>query len=107
MREGTYRAWVVEANDHSIVAGGGITIIPWPPGPQYLGGRLAFLYNLFTERDHRTRGLGRLVMHTIHAWCREDGITTIALNASRFGKPLYEALGYTVSPSPMMFLSLD
>jgi hypothetical protein len=43
---GMYRAWVVEDAEGTIVAGGGITIIPWPPGPRYLGDRLAFVYNV-------------------------------------------------------------
>lgn len=106
---GTYRAWLVEAHgahDHSVVAGGGLTIIPWPPGPGYAGDRLAFVYNLFTEPAHRQRGLARLVMHAIHAFCREEGIGSLALNASQSGQPLYESLGYAVTPSPMMFLSL-
>ena len=46
-------------------------------------------------------------MHTIHGYCRQEGIQTLALNASRFGQPLYESLGYVVTPSPMMFLALD
>ncbi len=107
---GTYRAWLVEAQqsqDHSVVAGGGITIIPWPPGPRYLSDRLAFVYNVYTEPEHRHRGLGRLVMHAIHAFCRDEGIRSLALNASEFGKPMYESLGYAITPSPMMFLSLD
>ncbi|MEQ1869275.1 MAG: GNAT family N-acetyltransferase [Vicinamibacterales bacterium] len=110
MRAGTYHAWLVEAqhdNDHSIVAGGGIMIIPWPPGPGYLNNRLAFVYNVYTESTHRHRGLGKLVMHAIHAFCRDEGIRMLALNASEFGMPLYQSLGYTVTPSPMMFLALD
>lgn len=107
MQQGTYRAWLVESVDGQVVAGGGITIIPWPPGPRYLGGRLAFVYNVYTERDHRKRGLARLVMHAIHGWCRDEGIGAMGLNASRAGQPLYESLGYAVTPSPMMFLSMD
>jgi len=106
MPRGDYRGWLVEADDHSIVAGGGITIIPWPPGPRYLTDKLAFVYNVYTEPAHRKRGLARLVMHAIHAHCREEGIRTLALNASEFGRPLYESLGYAVTPSPMMFLAL-
>lgn len=130
MHNGTYRAWVAEApadtsgpglgdsgapapghavpvRDRLIVAGGGITIIPWPPGPRYLGDRLAFVYNVYTEPAHRHRGLARLLMDAIHSWCRDEGISPMALNASRFGQPLYESLGYAVTPSPMMFLALD
>jgi len=106
MPAGTYRAWLVEDDDGEIVAGGGITILPWPPGPSYKGDRLAFVYNVYVEAPHRRRGLARLIMDAIHAFCREAGITSVALNASRDGLPLYESMGYGVSPNPMMFLSL-
>ena len=106
MPQGLYRAWVV-ASASEIVAGGGITIIQWPPGPRYLGGRLAFVYNVYTEPAHRRHGLGRTVMDAIHAWCREERIGSLALNASRFGLSLYESMGYGVAPSPMMFLALE
>ena len=86
--------------------GGGITIIPWPPGPQYAGDRLAFVYNVYTEPAHRRRGLARRIMEAIHHWCRDAGITSMALNASRDGQPLYESMGYVESPSPMMFLPI-
>ena len=105
MPAGSYRAWLAEVGGE-VAGGGGITILPWPPGPQYAGDRLAFVYNVYTEPAHRRRGLARLIMDTIHDWCRGNGITSMALNASRDGKPLYEAMGYAESPSPMMFLPL-
>ena len=85
----------------------GITILPWPPGPRYLGGRLAFVYNVYTEPGHRQRGLGRLVMETIHEWCRHERITSLALNASTSGESLYASMGYRVAASPMLYLALD
>jgi GNAT superfamily N-acetyltransferase len=106
MPSGVYRAWVVETADGTIVGGGGVTVLPWPPGPRYLGDRLAFVYNVYTEPAHRQRGVARLVMDAIHAWCREAGVTSLALNASRDGRRLYEALGYKESPSPMMFFAV-
>ena len=106
MPKGDYRAWLVESGS-DVIAGGGITILPWPPGPRYLGGRLAFVYNVYTEPEHRHRGLGRMVMDAIHGWCREERIDSLALNASRFGQSLYESLGYAVTPSPMMFFALE
>jgi len=92
MPAGTYRAWLADAANGEVAAGGGITIIPWPPGPQYAGDRLAFVYNVYTEPSHRRRGLAKVVMETIHGWCRVEGIGSVALNASRDGKPLYEAM---------------
>jgi GNAT superfamily N-acetyltransferase len=106
MPAGTYRAWLAEDAAGTIVAGGGITILPWPPGPRYMGRQLAYVYNVYTEPAHRRRGLGRLIMEAIHGWCRAADITSVALNASRDGVGLYEALGYQVSPAPMMFLPI-
>ena len=114
MPAGVYHAWVVErdvpaeAGTHvHIVAGGGITVLPWPPGPYYVGGRIAFVYNVYTDRPHRRRGLARLLMDTIHTWCRDHGIRLVGLNASADGRPLYEALGYKPAAAPMMFVGLD
>ncbi len=104
---GVYRAWLLESDGGEVVAGGGITILPWPPGPRDVGGRLAFVYNVYTEPNQRRRGHAQIIMHAIHAWCREAGIGSVALNASRFGQPLYECMGYQVAPSPMMFLGLE
>jgi GNAT superfamily N-acetyltransferase len=123
MPPGTYRAWLVEMADDGhrgparphdgspsgaarVVAGGGATILPWPPGPRYMGDKLAFVYNMYVEPPYRRRGLARLVMQAIHDWCRAAGVSSVALNASRDGQPLYEALGYAVVPSPMMILGL-
>jgi GNAT superfamily N-acetyltransferase len=101
-----YRAWVVETPAGLVVAGGGITVPPWPPGPRYLGDRLAFVYNVYVEPPHRRRGVARLLMEAIHGWCRGAGITFIALSASDEGRRLYEAMGYRQAPNPMMFLAL-
>jgi GNAT superfamily N-acetyltransferase len=107
MPAGLYRAWLLETESGEAIAGGGITVIPWPPGPRYRGGRLAFVYNVYTEPEQRHRGHARAIMDVIHGWCREQGISALALNASDFGRPLYEAMGYRVTPTPMMFIGLE
>src|SRR4051794_40956918 len=86
MQDDTYLAWLVDAEESEgqrrVAAGAGATIIPWPPGPFYSTGRLAFVYNVYTEPEHRRRGLGRRLMDSVHAHCRAEGIGSIALNAS-------------------------
>jgi GNAT superfamily N-acetyltransferase len=114
MPAGDYVAWLIENTgaastapvEDRLVSGGGATLLPWPPGPRYHSGRLAFVYNVYTEPRYRGRGLARRVMEAIHAFCRDEHIDSLALNASEFGQPLYASLGYHVAHSPMMFLSL-
>src|SRR5437870_13424621 len=55
MPSGTYRAWLAESDGGDIACGGGISILPWPPGPQYPRDRPAFVYNIDTEAAHRPR----------------------------------------------------
>jgi GNAT superfamily N-acetyltransferase len=108
MPPGTYQGWLVETLSGDVVAGGGITLLPWPPSPRDpAGDRIAFVYNVYTEGAHRRHGLARLVMETIHAWCRTEGIHAIALNASDDGRPLYEAMGYQTTPAPMMWCLIE
>ena len=112
MHDDTYIAWLVDAVVEDAapqrpVAGAGAIIMPWPPGPFYSSGRLAFVYNVYTEPEHRRHGLARRVMDVLHAYCREAGIGSVALNASISGRTLYESMGYRVTSSPMMFLSLE
>ena len=101
---GEYHAWVCEIASGEIVAGGGASLLKWPPGPLSVrGDRLAFVYNVYTEPEHRKRGLARRVMETIHAWCDQHGIGALALNASPAARHLYDSLGYVDAPSPMLF----
>jgi GNAT superfamily N-acetyltransferase len=104
---GTYRGWVVEYGEAAVVvAGGGLIVLPWSPGPVVLDPRCAFVFNVYTDPAHRRRGLARRLMEAMHDWCRSHGIRRIALNASRDGQPIYEAMGYMVAAEPMLRLTL-
>jgi GNAT superfamily N-acetyltransferase len=104
MPAGEYRAWLCEAEGGEIAAGVGLTLLKWPPGPSALRTeRIAFVYNVYTELPHRKRGLARLLMETVHAWCTEHGVGALALNAAPAAQHLYRTLGYIDAPSPMMW----
>ena len=104
MPAGEYIAWVCETDDGEIVAGAGVSLYRWPPGPWVAyGDQMAFVYNVYTEPAHRRQGLARRIMETIHGWCAERGIPALALNAAADARPLYDSMGYFESPSPMMW----
>ena len=102
----TYRAWMAESSRGEVAAGGGLIVIPWPPGPMTMDPRCGFIFNVYTHPMHRKRGLARRLMDSMHDWCRAEGIDRIVLNASVFGKPLYEAMGYVATSEPMLRIRL-
>ena len=98
----TYLGWIAVSHTGEIAAGGGLIVIPWPPGPITMDPRCGFVFNVYTAPAHRKQGLARRLMDAMHAYCHAEGIERVVLNASRFGKPLYDAMGYDVADEPMM-----
>ena len=98
----TYLGWIAAGAGGEIAGGAGLIVIPWPPGPMSMDPRCGFVFNVYTQPAHRGRGLGRQLMEAIHEWCRAEGIERVVLNASTFGRPLYESMGYVASDEPMM-----
>jgi len=102
----TYLGWIAEADNGEVVAGGGLIVMPWPPGPVTMDPRCGFIFNVYTQPAHRKQGLARQLMDAMHDYCRAEGIERVVLNASVFGQSLYDSMGYVVADEPMMRLRL-
>ncbi len=102
----TYHGWIAVAAGGEVAGGGGLIVMPWPPGPVSIDPRCAMVFNVYTVSNHRKQGLARRLMETIHEWCRAEGIERVVLNASTFGQGLYTSMGYVVTEEPMMRLRL-
>jgi len=101
--DGSYRGWLVEGSD-GVVAGGGVILLQFQPHPMDPRPQRAWVVNMFTEPEHRRRGLARLLMDTIVTWCRAEGLRFLYLHASDEGRALYESLGFV--PTNEMLLEL-
>jgi GNAT superfamily N-acetyltransferase len=104
LNAGTYRGWLAVDASGRVIGGGGIVLSEKPSHPRHPSLLRADILNVFTEPEHRRRGVARLLVETMIAWCRESGFPWITLHASRDGRPLYEALGF--KPSAEMRLDL-
>lgn len=94
MPAGTFRSWVVE-HEGTVVSGGGLQIRTLMPRPGYVYGEPeGLIVSMWTDPEHRRRGLGRRIVEAILAWGRENGITRFTLHASDDGRPLYELYGF-------------
>ena len=97
LEDGSYRGWLVEGPSGAIVAGGGVILLQFQPHPMDPRPERAWVVNMFTEPEHRRRGLARLLMDAIAGWCREEGLRFLFLHASDEGRPLYEELGFVAT----------
>jgi len=102
--DGTYRGWLAAIAEGRVVAGGGIAIVPWPGSPEAPEPRRAWVQNIYTEPAFRHRGIGRQIMETLVAWCRAEGFHAVSLHASRFGRPLYESMGFQQTNEMRLYL---
>ena len=82
----TYLGWMAESNTGDVVAGGGLLIIPWPPGPITMDPRCGFIFNVYTQPAHRKQGLAKRVMDAIQK------VTGTKMKSQAAGK-----MGYTTS----------
>jgi GNAT superfamily N-acetyltransferase len=89
-----YHGWFLTDAANSIIAGAGVWIYEWVPGPTDASTRRAVIYNVYTEPEYRRRGLARILMNKALKWCRTQGIRTVTLHASDKGRKLYELLGF-------------
>jgi GNAT superfamily N-acetyltransferase len=94
LRTGTYKAWVAEDANGSVVGGGGIVIAGWPGYPGENLAKRAWILNMYTEPEARRRGVAQKLLKVIIEWCRAAGFRSVSLHASPAGRPLYEAAGF-------------
>jgi GNAT superfamily N-acetyltransferase len=103
-KDGTMKAWVIEAEDQ-IVACGALLILFYPPFPGDPTGRVARLYSMYTRLEYRRRGFARRIAQQAIEHCKGQGIKRIVLGASLMGKPLYESLGFQTTNEMRMTFS--
>ncbi|MBC9711290.1 GNAT family N-acetyltransferase [Streptomyces sp. TRM66268-LWL] len=59
-------------------------------------GACAVVDQIETAEEHQRKGLGRLVMHTLHAAALAEGATRAVLACTPEGRLLYEAVGWRI-----------
>jgi GNAT superfamily N-acetyltransferase len=77
-----------------VVAGGGVILLEYQPGPLQPGRYRPFVVNVWCDEEYRRQGLARQLMETMVTWAREQGFAALNLHASEAGRPLYEELGF-------------
>jgi GNAT superfamily N-acetyltransferase len=104
LRDGTYHAWFAVDDTGRVVAGAGVILLTFQPHARDPRTERAWIVNVFTEPEHRRKGLARRVVLAAIDWCRGEGMKFVFLHASDEGRALYESLGF--QPTGEMRLAL-
>ena len=75
-----------------------ITIMPTFSHPT---GKRAHLMNVYTRKEFRRRGVGRLMVQYLIDEAKSRGVTEISLDATDMGAPLYKSLGFEQNAAGM------
>jgi GNAT superfamily N-acetyltransferase len=99
--KGTSVAWVVEA-DSNIAASCVLSLLEWPPTIKF--GTRALLHSVYTVKNHRRRGLARLMIQKAIEYCRAHNCNRLVLHASDVALKFYESMGF--APTNEMGINL-
>jgi GNAT superfamily N-acetyltransferase len=91
---GEYVGWFALTDTGEPIAGAGIWVRDGLPNPSQATGNRGHIVNVYTDPVYRRNKLARRLMQMILAWCHDQGIHGVTLNASRFGRDLYLSLGF-------------
>ena len=75
-----------------------ITIMPTFSHPT---GKRAHLMNVYTRKEFRRKGVGKMMINFLIDEAKSRGVTEINLDAPEMGRPLYKALGFNSNEEGM------
>jgi GNAT superfamily N-acetyltransferase len=94
LKSGRLVGFVLETSSGKPAASGCLWMMPSQPRPVWRGTTVPYLMSMYTERDHRGRGLATRIVREAVKWSRDHGYHLLLLHASKFGKPIYERAGF-------------
>ena len=93
LRDGTHIAYLVF--DKSRFAGaGGVSFFQVMPTYHNPSGKKAYIMNMYTYPDYRRMGIAYKTLDMLISDTKCKGITSISLEATAMGRPLYEKYGF-------------
>ena len=88
------QVFVARDDEAGIVACAWLLLIKKPPSPRFMHGRTGTLFNVFTVKGWRRRGIASEVMRALIDDAKVRQLDLLELNATEDGYPLYRTLGF-------------
>lgn len=100
LRDGSYVGWLAE-EEGRVIAGAGLWVMEFPPHWMDVQPARSYLLNFYTSPEARGRGIAKEMVELAAAESARRGVKVVTLHASKFGRPVYEKLGFTSSNEMM------
>jgi len=101
MLENEFLAWIAE-DEGKIIASSGLVFHEKPPIHGNLTGREAYIMNMYTVPEWRSKGLATSLLKEIINYIKETNVQRIRLHATEAGKKIYEKIGFVSVSSEMV-----
>ena len=76
------------------VGAGGVSFFQVMPTYHNPSGKKAYIMNMYTHPDYRRMGIAYKTLDMLISGTKCKGITSISLEATAMGRPLYEKYGF-------------
>lgn len=81
-------------DENCFVGAGGVSFFQIMPTYHNPSGKKAYIMNMYTHPDYRRKGIAYKTLDKLICDAKCNGITSISLEATAMGRPLYEKYGF-------------
>mgnify|MGYP004565042537 FL=1 len=103
LKNNTHKAILV-FHGNKFVGAGGISYFEVMPTYHNPSGKKAYIMNMYTSPDYRRNGIALKTLDLLVQDAKQRGISSISLEATDMGRPLYEKYGFTAMKDEMELL---
>ncbi len=89
---------------HQVAAGAGMLVLEAAPSYGDTSNTRAYIFNVYTELEHRRQGLARQLIQALLEEAKLRGIRSVSLHATDAGKNVYSELGFETSNEMRLLL---
>ena len=94
MKTGKLVGFLAEDGAGRVLGGGCVWLRENQPRPGWEDREMPYLLSMYTEPEHRGRGVATRIVREVVRWARDEGYRRMTLHASKQGRSLYKRLGW-------------
>ena len=100
LSDGSHIAYLV-FDESGCIGTGGVSFFQVMPTYHNPGGKKAYIMNMYTNPKYRRKGIAYKTLDMLIKEIKSKGISSISLEATDMGRPLYEKYGFVKMNSEM------